>query len=370
MRREFWRRFDFLLMGTVVFLCIFGIILIRSAVAGNAEISNYYVRQAIFVGIGLAIIMITAVIDYHYWQALSVFMYVFVIGFLLVIYVIGQASFGAQRWLELGLIAVQPSELAKIVIILVLAHYFSKNTRKDRIWVWIGGSLILTIGIVSLVIIQPNLSISIVLMVIWFAMLWINGLPTKYIFVFILIGIVMAAAVFPFLEDYQKLRVLTFVYPDPNARHGNNYNIEQALITIGSGGWFGQGYDHATQVQLRFQKVRHTDYIFSVLGAEFGFVGTFLITLMIFFVIYRIFKAAQNAGDLYGSLICYGFGVLMLFQTMVNIGVNLKMVPVTGLTLPFISYGGSSLTTLSIGIGLVQSVIMRSKLYDSKRIGD
>jgi rod shape determining protein RodA len=365
MRRDFLRQFDFLLLGTVVILCLFGIILIRSAVAGNAEIEDYYIRQSVFFGIGLVIIFITALIDYHYWQPMSVFMYVFVWVFLLVIYIMGAASFGAQRWLELGLIAVQPSELAKIVIILILAHYFSKNTRKDRIWVWIGGSLLLTVGIVSLVIIQPNLSISIVLMVIWFAMLWINGLPTKYIFIFILIGIVLGIAVFPFLEDYQKLRVLTFLYPDPNARHGNNYNIEQALITIGSGGWFGQGYDHATQVQLRFQKVRHTDYIFSVMGAEFGFVGTFIITLMIFFVIYRIFIAAQNAGDLYGSLICYGFGILMLFQTMVNIGVNLKLIPVTGLTLPFISYGGSSLTTLSIGIGLVQSVIMRSKLYGS-----
>jgi rod shape determining protein RodA len=365
MRREFWRQFDFLLLGTVVFLCIFGIILIRSAVAGNEDLVDYYIRQAAFFGIGLVIIILMSLIDYHYFQALSVYMYVFVIGFLLVIYVMGSASFGAQRWLELGLIAVQPSELAKIVIILVLAHYFSKNQRKDKIWLWIGGSFLLSIGIVSLVIIQPNLSISIVLMVIWFAMLWINGLPPKYLLIFAGIGLIGAIVIFPFLEDYQKLRVLTFIYPDPNARHGNTYNIEQALITIGSGGWFGQGYGHATQVQLRFQKVRHTDYIFSVMCAEFGFVGALIITFLIFFVIYRIFRAAQKAGDLYGSLICYGYAILMLFQTMVNIGVNLNLLPVTGLTLPFVSYGGSSLTTLMIGVGLVESVIMRSKLYDS-----
>lgn len=365
MRREFWREFDFVLLGVVVFLSIFGIIMIRSAIAGNEDLAGYDVRQAVFFGIALVIIFIATIIDYHYWRALSVGMYVFIILFLVVIYVMGQASFGAQRWLELGLIAVQPSELAKIVIILVLAHYFSKYRNKENIWMWIGGSLLISVGIVSLVIIQPNLSISIVLMVIWFSMLWINGLPTKYIFIFAAMGVIGIAVLFPFLEDYQQLRVITFLYPDPEARHGNTYNIEQALITIGSGGWFGQGYGQSTQVQLRFQKVRHTDYIFSAMSSEFGFVGAFIISLLIFYVIYRIFRAGQKAGDLYGSLICYGFGVLMFFQTVVNIGVNLNLLPVTGLTLPFVSYGGSSLTTLAIGVGLVESVIIRSKIYET-----
>jgi rod shape determining protein RodA len=359
-----WRHFDFWLFGSVVILCIFGIIMIRSAIAGNEVLADYPSRQTIFVSIGLVIILGTALIDYHYWASLSRFMYWFAVISLVIIFVYGQARFGSARWVDTGLILIQPSELAKIVMIIVLADFFSRHVNDQHDLKWVGKSLVLTLGIVIWIILQPNLSTSIVLMVIWVTLLWVSGLPIKYIGLFLVGGAAAGAALFPFLEDYQKQRIATFLFPDPNARHGNTYNVDQALITIGSGGWFGMGYGHGTQVQLRFLKVRHTDFIFSAVAEEFGFIGTFLVVSLLVFLIIRCLKVAQEANDLFGALIAYGIAVLISFQTAVNIGVNLNLIPVTGLTLPFISYGGSSLSSLVLGIGLVESVALRHKPLD------
>ncbi len=360
-RREFWRNFDFFLLGAVLFLVIFGLIMIRSTIAGNIELANYVNRQATFFGIGMVVLIGVTILDYHYWKSLSRLMYVFILAFLGIILLIGTTSFGAQRWLEVGLVNIQPAEIAKIVVILVLAHYFSHNQNKPKNIRWMLISLILVAGIIVPIFLQPNLSTTILLAVIWFSMLWISGLPTKYVILFSVAGIVMGLVAFPFLEPYQQERILTFINPDVDARHGNTYNVEQALITIGSGGLLGQGYNSGTQVQLRFLKVRSTDYIFSAIAEEFGFVGTIFIMAILVFVIIRCLRAARLATDMYGAMIAYGFATLIGFQTMVNIGVNLRVIPVTGQTLPFISYGGSSLLSLMLGIGLIQSVLLHRK---------
>jgi rod shape determining protein RodA len=240
---------------------------------------------------------------------------------------------------------------------------------------WIAKGFGITFGVTIWILLQPNLSTSIVMFVMWFAMMWVSGLPPKYLAIFgalALIGITLFLAMIffvgvdkiPFVEGYQVQRVVNFLFPDPNARHGETYNVDQALITIGSGGWFGMGYGQGSQVQLRYLKVRHTDFIFAAMAEEFGFVGTVLIVSLIIFVIFRCFRAARLASDTFGSLIAYGFGFLIFFQTAVNIGVNLKVIPVTGLTLPFVSYGGSSLLSLALGIGFVESVILRHKPYE------
>ena len=259
-------------------------------------------------------------------------------------------------------INIQPSELVKIIMIIVLANFFARN--KDRVSgvATIIRSFALTAGMVIWILLQPNLSTSIVIFVIWAAMLWLSGLPVKYIAIFAVIGIVAFGLLFPFLEEYQQQRIINFIFPNPDASYGDNYNVEQALITIGSGGWFGMGYGHGTQVQLRFLKVRHTDFIFASMAEEFGFVGTVLVISVLVFIILRCFRIARRAADPFGALIAYGFGALLFFQTSVNIGVNLNVIPVTGLTLPFVSYGGSSLISLFLGIGLVESVAAHSKV--------
>lgn len=361
MRREFWRHFDFWLFGSVVFLCVFGVLMIRSAIAGNVVLSGYVNRQIIFDLIGVAIIIGLSMIDYHYWASISHIIYLAMFLLLAVVFLLGATAFGSVRWIQVGLINIQPSELSKTAIILILANYFHQNQGKQHDWRWIANSLLLTSGLVVWILLQPNLSMSIVMFVLWFAMIWLSGLPLKALWWFAGAGIVGPFALFPFLEGYQQQRIINFLFPDPNARYGDTYNVDQALITIGSGGWFGQGYGQSTQVQLRYLKVRHTDFIFSAMSAEFGFVGTVLIVALICFVIYRCFRTARMASDLYGALIAYGVGVLLLFQTLVNVGVNMNVIPVTGLTLPFISYGGSSIVSLSMGLGLVESVAVRHK---------
>ncbi len=369
-RREYWRHFDFLLFGGVVILCIFGIVMIRSAIAGNEALADHVQRQAIYVALGLGVMLLTAMIDYHYWASFSRVMYIGSVISLLVIFVVGVAQFGSARWLEVGVIFIQPSEIAKIVMILVLANYFASTWHEPHDLMWVLRSFLLTMGIVIWILLQPNLSTSIVMLVLWFSFLWISGISAKHLLLFVGIGIVlffilvfllMLGMDIPILADYQIARVVNFLFPDPAARHGVSYNVEQALISIGSGGWFGQGYGHSSQVQLRFLKVRHTDFIFSAMAAEFGFVGTVIVTALLVFIILRCLRAARLAGDVFGSLVAYGFATLLFFHTAVNIGVNLNLIPVTGLTLPFVSYGGSSLLSLVLGVGLVESVISRHK---------
>ncbi len=348
--------------------------MIRSAIAGNEVLAELVTRQSIYVALGLVIILVTALIDYHYWASLTRMMYIGTIVFLVVIFVIGEVQFGSARRIDTGLFFIQPSELAKIILILVLADYFARHQGEKHDLRWIVRSFLMTFGVVIWILLQPNLSTSIVMIVLWFSLLWITGLPPKYLLLFggvaaiglVIFVVLLASGIeIPFIQDYQLARIVNFLFPDPNARHGETYNVEQALITIGSGGWFGEGYGHSSQVQLRFLKVRHTDFIFSAMAAEFGFVGTVLVMALLIFVIIRCFRAARLATDRFGALIAYGFAVLLFFQTAVNIGVNLNIIPVTGLTLPFVSYGGSSLISLVIGIGLVESVVSWRTIYDT-----
>lgn len=368
-----WRHFDFWLLGAVVVLTIFGITMIRSAVAGNIELTtetNLVNRQIIFALFGFVVVFITASIDYHYWASLSQTLYLITAGALLVLNVVAAAIFGSARWFTLLQVNIQPSEIAKIVIILVLADFFSRNRERISETRFVVQSLVYTMGIVVWIILQPNLSTSIVIMVLWFALLWAGGITIRQLVIYGIVGMIILAVAFPVLiqfdiiKEYQLGRVTSFLFPDPEARYGDNYNIQQALISIGSGGWFGQGYGQGSQVQLRFLKVRWSDFIFSSMAEEFGFVGTIVVIALLVFVVFRCLRAARLARDTYGGLIAFGVATLLAFQAIVNIGVNLNLLPATGLTLPFLSYGGSSLVSALIGIGLVESVILRHRALE------
>jgi rod shape determining protein RodA len=221
-----------------------------------------------------------------------------------------------------------------------------------------------------MILLQPNLSNVLLLSVILAVMLWINGVQVKHVLSAIGIGAVTVLALvilsvlgvrIPFLQPYQQERIVNFVVPDPNDTYGNRYNVQQALIAVGAGGVFGEGYGHGTQTQLRFLKVRHTDFIFAASSEEFGTVGGALIIITLGVIVWRCIRAAQKARDVAGATISMGVATLIFFQAAVNIGMNLNLLPVSGLPLPFISYGGSGLTALMLGIGLVESVVMRHK---------
>lgn len=364
MRQLSWRNFDFLLLGAVVLASAFGVMMIRSAIAGNENLAGYDSRQAYFALAGTVVIVFLASIDYHYWLSIHWPIYIVMMLFLLSLSGLGQAAFGAQRWFQVGVLFVQPTEFAKLVVILTLARYFERTKNDARDLRWLVKSLVWVWGLVIWILLQPNLSNVIVTMFIWVAMVWMNGIPVRQIAVMGLAAVVIAGVAFPFLQPYQQARVINFVLPNPNARTGATYNVTQALIAIGSGGLFGEGYGHGTQTQLRFMKVRHTDFIFSVTAEEFGMAGAVLLVIIEAFIIYRCIRAAQKARDLSGSMISFGVAVLLFFQSAANIAVNLKLIPVSGLPLPFISYGGSGLMALMMGVGMVESVVMRHKELD------
>ncbi len=370
LRDTSWRYFDFWLLGAVVLATAFGTTMIRSAVAGNEGLVPLINRQIYFALVGLVLIFVVGAIDYRYWMALYRPIFVVMSILLFALFLSAQAVFGAARWFQVGVLFVQPTEFAKIAAILLLARYFERTQSQPRTLRWILFAFLWVMGLAIWILLQPNLSNVVVLMVILAALLWFNGIELKHLLLFGVIGftgitLIVSLSVFnvriPFLQLYQQQRIANFFLPDPNATFGATYNVQQALVAIGSGGLFGKGYGHGTQTQLRFLKVRHTDFIFSAISEEFGLVGGLLVIVILVLIIWRCLRAAQKARDVAGMNIAYGVAILIFFQGMVNIGVNLNVVPVSGLPLPFISYGGSGLTSLMLGIGVVQSVAMRHR---------
>jgi rod shape determining protein RodA len=367
------------LLGAVALLTIFGVTMIRSAIAGNLELieANTVQKQILFAVVGFIILMLVSVVDYRLLSALSRPLYFGMTFLLAALNLVGGPLFGSARWFRLGPILIQPSELAKIVIIIFLADFFTQNQEQMSKIQTVIRSLIWTLGLTVWIVLQPDLSTSIVIFVIWAALLWAAGLEIRHLLIAGGAGLAVLIVAVPLLilnydpenEDglikpYQIERVLNFVAPEEEARYGSNYNVQQALISIGSGGWFGQGYESGSQVQLRFLKVRHSDFIFSALSQEFGFAGAFFVIVLLFFVIWRCLRAARLSADTFGALICYGVATLFTFQAFVNIGMNLRLLPVTGLVLPFVSYGGSSLLSMLLGVGLVESVVLRHKALE------
>ena len=364
-RTEVWRNFDFGLFGAVFLAIAFGVAMIRSAIAGNETLVGLVQRQIIFASLGLLVILVVAAIDYHYWSALIRQIYFLIMVALVILYIVGGERFGAARWIETGLVSIQPTELAKIVAILALSYYFSRNIGAIRNISWLVKSLLIAVGLAIWIFLQPNLSNVIVILVIWGSLLWLAEVDLKQVGMIVLVSLLLVIIGFQFLQPYQQDRITGFLVSDSNATYGAQYNVDQALIALSSGGILGKGYGLGTQTQLRFLKVRHTDFIFSVIAEEFGLVGALFVLILIGYIIFRCLQIARRADDPFGSFIAYGVAVLIFFQGAVNIAVNLNLIPVTGLPLPFISYGGSGLLSLMLGIGLVESVVLHIKKLET-----
>jgi rod shape determining protein RodA len=364
-----WRHFDFALLGAVAVLIIFGTAMIRSTLLSSPDGGAYELnRQLIFVLVGIPILFAVSTIDYRIWGSIAGSLYALLIGLLVLVELLAVTNFGAARWINLGFIQVQPSELGKFLIVLTLGAYLARNAHKVGQFGFVVRTL-MHVGVpIALIFLQPDLSTAIMYGVVWFALMWAAGLRWRHMALFGGGAVVMAPVGFIALLEtpglrYMANRIIVFLLPNPQSASYQDaaYNINQALISIGSGGLTGQGYGHGSQVQLRFLKVRHTDFIFSAISNEFGMVGAVAVILLIAFVVYRIFRAGQLARDPFGSFICYGVGAVIMYQSFFNIGMNMNLLPVTGLPLPFVSYGGSALWTFLFGIGLVESVILRHK---------
>jgi rod shape determining protein RodA len=358
-----WTKFDWTLFVSVTLLVLIGILFIRSATQGavDPDLIGRVRSQIIYAFLGYAVFLLVSAIDYRLLGALQPYIYGLLVFSLALVGVLGQVgSAGAQRWLNVG-IPIQPSEIGKVLIIIALGVHLSRQYEKlDRFSTVIVSILYMALPMI-LIFIQPNLGNTIAFTVIWAAMIWGAGLRLRHLAILIGTGLLLMPLLWVNMEPYQRQRVTTFVNPegDPAAQ----FNVDQSLISIGSGGLLGQGYANGSQTQGRFLRVRHTDFIFSVIAHETGLVGAVLVLSLIGLVLYRITQVAMVARDPLGSLICYGVAGIIFFQTFTAVGMNVALLPVTGLTLPFVSSGGTSLLSLLFGIGLVESVYMRRKDY-------
>jgi rod shape determining protein RodA len=352
-------------MAAVLLLTAYGVLMIRSAITGAPAFASLPGLQVQWAAIGMVIMLFLASIDYRILTSIHWYIYGLLVLSLVLVLIIGvsNAGIGAQRWLQIPGINffLQPSEFGRIFIGVSLAQFLANRQHQIHRFSNTIGTLIY-IGIpTGLIFLQPDLGMSIVYVIVWFAIIWLAGLPLSHFVILTVVGVASVIIVYPNLQDYQKERITTFVDPEA-ADEDDVFNINQAEISIGSGGWLGKGYGQGTQSQLGFLRIQHTDFIFSVIVEEMGFVfGALVVLGLMIFILMRILRVASLTPDPAGKYICAGIAAVLFFQTLVSVGMNVRILPVTGLTLPFVSYGGSSLITLFIAIGIVQSVLMRHR---------
>jgi rod shape determining protein RodA len=318
-------------------------------------------RQIAFAVIGIAACLMVSRFDYRFIAQGSVGMYVGLILALLFVLTVGAAEFGSRRWIDIGGTRIQPSEIGKLVVILVLAKYLSDNADRVKDLSVFLTSLGIAAIPAALVFAEPDLGSASIFLLVWLGMVIMAGCDMRHVLGSI--GMIIALAPFALLvvvTPYQRERISLFIDPARDAL-GSGFNILQAEISVGSGGLFGKGLTHGTQTQLNYLQTQTTDYIFSVLGEELGFVGAMVLFALFMLLLFRGLRAAAISQDVAGRMIAVGIVIFILFQAFINIGVNIRLFPVTGIPLPFISQGGSSLITVFIAIGLLESVVIRHR---------
>jgi rod shape determining protein RodA len=360
------RPFDYVLLGTAIVLTIYGLILIYSGSLTETQTAADVLkgpvgRQLVFAVVGVGACVAVSQMDYRFLARGSMGMYVGLLLSLVFVLTLGAAEFGSRRWIPIFGTQVQPSEIGKLIVILVLARYLGDNQeRVNTIPVFLTSLAIAAVP-AMLVFAEPDLGSATIFLVVWLGMVIMAGADMKHVLG--MIGFIIAAmpfAVIAVITDYQRERISLFLDPAADAL-GAGFNIIQAEIAIGSGGLLGKGLGHGSQTQLNYLRTQTTDYLFSVLGEELGFIGAIVLFALFTLLLFRGLRAAAISQDSFGRMVAVGIVMFILFQAFFNIGVNIGLFPVTGIPLPFLSAGGSSLITLFIAIGLLESVILRHK---------
>ncbi|MCH7951384.1 rod shape-determining protein RodA [Patescibacteria group bacterium] len=349
MRRQF---FDPWIIGSIIVLLLFSLIVLRSVLPGEIG------QQLLFVILGVVAFLFLSQIDYRILSELSRFFYGVAVVLLVATLIFGQATRGSVRWLEIGPLTIQPSEFIKPVMILFLATFVhTRSLRRGRnLMLYV----LFTALPVLLVFKQPDLGSALVLSIIGLSIAFTAGIPLM-LFGLVLGGTTLSLPlIFQFLKPYQQDRLLAFIDPfaDPL---GSGYNVIQSMIAVGAGKLFGRGLGHGTQSQLRFLPERHSDFIYASLAEELGFIGAGLVLASYFVLLYRLFSSIKEDCEPLGSHILVGILSMFMFQVTVNIGMNIGLLPITGITLPLISSGGSSMLATMISLGIAQSVVGRNK---------
>ncbi len=358
------KNFDPLLIILPLAICGLGLFFLYSASRGMQQIKgiDFTLRQIMWILVSILALIVTINIDFRRILDWAYLYYIIIALVLIALLFIGGARMGARRWLNIGWLTFQPSEFAKLILILILTFYLGNNRYSVRSSKNFLMALLITGLLFILIVKEPDLGSAIALLPIMFAMLLAANIPLKFILGSILLGGFASPLFWNFLKDYQKRRLLVFLNPNMDPL-GAGYTVIQSKIAIGSGGLFGKGWMSGTQNQLNFLPERHTDFIFSVVGEEWGFAGSLLVIILFCLLIVRVLAVAERTNDFHGRLLVTGIAAMLFFQAAVNIAMTAGLMPVVGIPLPLISYGGSSLITTWLSIALVINVDMRRTIF-------
>lgn len=366
MRLGGFRKLNWVLLSATILLTLLGLLVLYSSSIKAQSLASEIdaSRQVLYVIVGVVFLLLLARSDYRLLRQYSSPLYITMLVLLLAVKFFGRTAFGATRWITLGFFQFQPTEFAKLALIIVLARFFADNYERSNDWRTLVTSLLLLAPPLVLVLIQPDLGSALVFAVIWLVMV----LCTKFRKRYLLYGaggvLLLTPLIIPRLLPYQRKRLETLFNPSADPL-GTGYNVTQSKIAVGSGGWFGKGLSAGSQSQLNFLPSQHTDFIFAVLAEKLGFLGSALMVGLFVVLCVQIVKIGQNARDRFGSFLCIGIVGMILFHVLINVGMNMGIMPVTGIPLPFLSAGGSSMLVSLMCIGVVQSIAARS---DSRRL--
>lgn len=363
--RRLAQHIDVLLLVLVAAIVSMGVTTVYSATYAQSQgqMSPLVWRQALWATGGAGMMLALLLLDYRKLERHAYVIYAAALGLLVLVPLAGFLSGGSRRWIHLGFFALQPSELAKLALILVLARFFHRDNARESYGV---KEIIVPAGLCAipavLTLAQPDLGSAAVMGFVFVSVVVVAGLRMRVMaalaVVVVLGGFVAGPKLWTHLKPYQQKRILTFLNPEADPL-GAGYHLIQSKIAVGSGMLWGKGFLHGTQNRLQFLPEQHTDFIFSVFAEEWGFVGCAALTLLYAALIVRGLQIVARAKDRFGALVAFGVVSMIFWQTFVNVAMTTGLLPVVGITLPFFSYGGSSMITLMLGIGLMLNVAMR-----------
>ncbi len=353
-----YREFDWFLFGLVVLIAILGILEIYSTTQNQPRFATMYLRQVAWVSVGLIVMFLVSRIDYHTLLDRAVWIYIATLAALVAVFLFGTEIFGARRWISVGGLTFQVSELAKWSIIIALAKYLG-DIRGETLALRHLVAVAVLAGVPMVMIAaQPDLGTALTLVPVAATGVFLSGLRWKHALALLLLGLLLLPAGWFALRDYQRQRLVTFLNPDRGPR-GPGYQTMQSKIAVGSGGFWGKGLGEGSQNQLGFIPVRHAEFIFAAYAEEHGFAGVLLALSLYLMLLLRMLKIMESAADRAGALLIGGAFSLLAFHLLVNVGMVIGYMPVTGIPLPLMSYGGSATISTFLMLGLVMSVRMR-----------
>lgn len=362
-------KLDWLLLAAVLLLAFWGLAVIYSIALGQGAVSEQSIwslpvlrKQIISLIIGVVLFFIFTVVNYRLFYTYSRYLFFGIIILLAVVLFFGSTLRGTTGWFEIGGFSFQPVEIAKLALIVILAKYFTNHARYLKQFRHVIISGVFALIIVGLILVQPDFGSAAILLMIWLGIMFSIGVQKKYLAGLVLLIIITGVFGWFFvLKDYQKDRIETFLNPQADPQ-GSGYNVTQSIIAIGSGQLFGKGLGFGSQSQLKFLPESHTDFIFAVIAEEMGFFSVILFFILFGFLFYRLIKIGKNSIDDFGFLLCIGVAVSLFFQMFINIAMNMGLMPVTGLPLPFVSFGGSSLIMSFVMMGIAENVYVQSRM--------